>query len=46
MGWQDGFSGLWIVYKVQGQGLMLDDTVAEPAEECLNKIFNPYLLQC
>ena len=46
MGWPVNFGGLRIVYKVQGQGLMLDDSVAKPAEECHNQIFNPEILWC
>ncbi len=33
-----------VVCKLEGQGLMLDDSVAEPVEESPNRIFNPHLL--
>lgn len=34
-----------VVCRLEGQSLMLDDSVAKPAEEIFNKIFNPKLLQ-
>lgn len=34
-----------VVCRMEGQSLMLDDSVAKPAEEFFNKIFNPKLLQ-
>lgn len=37
MGWQDSFSGLWIVYKLQGQSLMLDDSAANQLRNALTK---------